>query len=579
MSNKPSINFLSTSMCDRLDVNPRAREVKQMNEFLADPKTSNFAASMPVQQQKSAIELSTPLDIEDLPSSSLPAIAIAFRHKHATALSESKRTHSASTTARELSADAKNKPPRRKRKRSASPLPTPKSPQITTQPGPRGRAQIRAASSPTVVITPEYVPPSRISARLARKAHPFIRNRSSDIYTHLADPNVTGHLPSKPPVGSIMLTTPSMESVSHSKLVKKPKGRPKKFVDLADEKTKEALMEEWARMRRSQGALLEKGEQDRGTGAKQTYGSQENERFALSGQAEAETQRHSLDPEVSGNQVTTTNKNAQVRETLVNVSTGRRLSTQPDFGNVESCKPSPLVRPKSPYLPSGGGDEQPILPESDIQPLSITISNPHVHTSPTGGRISAPELLWEETTPRHSVLLCECTGPSLFVPSVPPSPEDYTNGRPAKSPGETQAEATNLEHRRHDSPVTPFPPTRAVTDSNGPNFDYEEEFRMLEVPEILTLPWEPVASHIYVPPALGHLIAGMKRQLNAEAQARRRAEELYQAELRRRVRAEQIIRGLCTERERQVVLPGGQSARDPVSRSRAGASLLSSCVA
>ncbi|KIJ21624.1 hypothetical protein PAXINDRAFT_95167 [Paxillus involutus ATCC 200175] len=583
-----------------------------------DPKTSNCAtmrefslkfvdADCVLLASKKNRKLSTPLDIEDLPPSSLPSIVIPYGHKRATssaALSQPQRTPSDSMVAREPSADAKNKPPRKKRKRSPSPLPTPKSSQITR---PRGRAHV-GAGSPTVEITPEYVPPSRISARLARKTHPFISSRSSDIYTHLADPNVASYLPSNPPVGSIMLPTPSMEPMPDSKLVKKPRGRPKKFVDLADEKTKKALMEEWARMRQSQSTLSEKGEQAYGTGTKQTYGSQENEGFASSVPAEVETQRNSLDPEAGGNQVITTNENAQTQENLVNVSTERHLPTQPDFGNVnsKSGEPSPLlmVRLKSPstYPPvvipqpadssedrdapqdfaglKGGGDEQPILPEADIQPLSIIISNLHVHADPTGGRINEPETLWEEATPHQPVLLYEYTGPSLFVPSIPPSQEDYTDGRPAKSSGEAQAEATNLEHRRHDPSVTPPPPTHVVADSNGPDLEYDEEFHMLDVPEILTLPWEAVASQIYVPPALGHLIAGMKRQLNAEAQARRRAEELYEVELRRRVAAEQVIQGLRTERERQMALPGGQSAGegDPVSRSQAGTPLLNSCV-
>ncbi|KAF8844050.1 hypothetical protein BDN67DRAFT_963542 [Paxillus ammoniavirescens] len=557
-----------------------------------DPETS--ATSVPVQQQRSVIDcvlsnknrtLSTPLNIEDVPPSSLPSIVIRFRHKRATssaALSEPQRTSSDSTVAREPSADAKNKPPRKKRKRSSSPLPTPKS-QITR---PRGRAHV-GAGSPAVEITPEYVPPSRISARLARKTHPFISSRSSDIYTHLADPNVASYLPSNPPVGSIMLPIPTMEPMPDSKLVKKHKGRPKKSVDLADEKTKKALMEEWARMRQSQSTLSKKGEQAHGTGTKQTYGSQENEVFASSIPAEVETQRNSLDPEAGGSQVMTTNENVQTQEILVNVSTERHLSTQPDFGNVnsESGEPSLLlmVPPKSPstYPPAvipqpadssedrdapedpagleGGGDEQPILPGADIQPLSIIISNLHVHAGPTGGRINEPETPWEEVTPHQPILLYEYTRPSVFVPSIPPSQEDYTNGKPAKSSGEAQAEATNLEHRRHDPSVTPPPPTYVVADSDGLDLEYDEEFHMLDVPEILTLPWEPVTSQIYVPPALGHLIAGMKRQLNAEAQARRRAEELYEAELRRRVAAEQVIQGLRTERERQVALPADPS--------------------
>ncbi|KAF9229440.1 hypothetical protein BS17DRAFT_21917 [Gyrodon lividus] len=249
---------------------------------------------------------------------------------------------------------------------------------------------------------------------------------------------------------------------------------------------------------------------------------------------------------------------AQTQETLGDVSI-ERPCTQHDFGkvNLEIMEPSPpsVVRPKSsstglPTVRSQLGDasEDKIVPEGSAGIEDVSIFNSHVHEGPTDGAgTNVPEVLQEEATPRQPVLFCECTRPSPMIPSDPPSQEDYTNSGPRKSRWEAHAESTNLEHHRRecDLPVTLPSPTPTFPDKNDMDLEYEGEFYMLGVPEILTLPWEPVASQIYVHPGLGHLISGMKRQLRAETQARQRAEELYQTELRRRVAAEQITQGRC----------------------------------
>jgi len=59
------------------------------------------------------------------------------------------------------------------------------------------------------------------------------------------------------------------------------------------------------------------------------------------------------------------------------------------------------------------------------------------------------------------------------------------------------------------------------------------------------------APSVYVPPAVHHLIAGMKHQLEIECQARRRAEELYLEEMRKRIRVEEVVDRLQKERTRE----------------------------
>lgn len=73
---------------------------------------------------------------------------------------------------------------------------------------------------------------------------------------------------------------------------------------------------------------------------------------------------------------------------------------------------------------------------------------------------------------------------------------------------------------------------------------------MLDLHEVLSpwVPMSPTAPSVYVPPAVQHLIAAMNRQLEIECQARKRAEELYLDEMRRRIKMEEVVDRLQRER-------------------------------
>ncbi|KAG2159579.1 uncharacterized protein EDB93DRAFT_1244370 [Suillus bovinus] len=71
----------------------------------------------------------------------------------------------------------------------------------------------------------------------------------------------------------------------------------------------------------------------------------------------------------------------------------------------------------------------------------------------------------------------------------------------------------------------------------------------------------PAAPSVYVPPAVQHLIAAMKRQLEIECQARKRAEELYLDEMRLRIQMEEVVDR--SQRERGQTQERGTSQRYP----------------
>ncbi|KAG1885756.1 hypothetical protein F4604DRAFT_121758 [Suillus subluteus] len=90
----------------------------------------------------------------------------------------------------------------------------------------------------------------RMSARLAKKIHPFILTKSRDIYPYLASKDSLDSVESfredHGGAGSSTLAAPTL---------KKKKG-PLRNINLADDSAKAALMEEWANLRKSQGTLL-----------------------------------------------------------------------------------------------------------------------------------------------------------------------------------------------------------------------------------------------------------------------------------------------------------------------------------
>ncbi|KAG1757427.1 hypothetical protein EDB19DRAFT_2033573 [Suillus lakei] len=96
------------------------------------------------------------------------------------------------------------------------------------------------------------------------------------------------------------------------------------------------------------------------------------------------------------------------------------------------------------------------------------------------------------------------------------------------------------------------PPTRAspsavdiqlVVSSQTDIDDVVFGFHMLDLHEVLS-PWVPVspaAPSVYVPPC------SMNHQLEIECQARRRAEELYVEEMRKRIKLEEVVDKLQRE--------------------------------
>ncbi|KAH0838420.1 hypothetical protein J3R83DRAFT_6727 [Lanmaoa asiatica] len=399
-------------------------------------------------------------------------------------------------------ADASEQRPRKRRKRSSSIPAAPRSSQLSAQLQPRRRSRSRVGS-PTADV--EYVPPSRVSARLARKIHPFINSRSSDIYTHLADPDGAGNLLSEPPAGSVILSIPN--EVVGSQSVKQPGGRRRKIVNLADENAKKDLMEEWARMRQSQGTLPLSGIDENACFSQMLLRDvRKGDGSVSSTQLEAMMRKSSADSDPAENETTTIIDITRSQETILDVSPGSSFSTRIDFENVLPTGAETSVEKldhEASVLPSDGGTEQPIVPGIDVEALSASIPDPHIdEASPRNELAGIPE------TTNHIDLL-RCPGSSPPILSASPSREDSVHPRHTKLTKFTvneQAETASLNDplkSRH-----PMTSQMSLFDSNNIHLDSDEEFYMLDIPEVFTLPWVPVASRLYVPPSLGKLISG-----------------------------------------------------------------------
>lgn len=139
-----------------------------------------------------------------------------------------------------------------------------------------------------------------------------------------------------------------------------------------------------------------------------------------------------------------------------------------------------------------------------------------------------------------------------------PEPERPTKRRRRASPaasvdGEfgagTSSQPVSLSH------------TIAV-DGRGDDEDVGSEddasFQLLDIPEVAALPWvantsSPTSRHhartasLFLPPGVSELIEGMKRALDLETRARRRAEDRYTEEVQRRVAAERATAALVEQ--------------------------------
>jgi hypothetical protein len=331
----------------------------------------------------------------------------------------------------------------------------------------------------------ENIPRSRVSARLLRKIHPFLDGRSSDIYTHLADPDGKGNLLSEPPADSVVLSTPNEMVGSQS--VKRPRGRRRNTVDLTDENTKRDLMEEWARMRQSQGALSLSGINGNACFSQvHLHDNRQGDESLSPMQLEAINRRNSPNPDLVRSQTTIIHI-SQSQETLLDVSPKGSSSTQMDFENalpVGTDASAKNLDLKDLELLSDGGTEQSIVP---------AILDFQMDEDSSGG-----ELQYPESTP---------PAPSL---SASPSREDAVHTRHVEStkcPVNEQAEAESLNNPPKESHSVTFPQTYPFG-TGSIHLDSDEEFHMLDIPEVFTLPWVPVSSHLYVPPGLGKLISG-----------------------------------------------------------------------
>ena len=379
-----------------------------------------------------------------------------------------KRTSSFGATASTSAAatapvpEADERRPRKKQKRPSSTPATPQSSQVFVQLQSRRRSRSRAGSPATDV---EYVPPSRASARLARRLHSFLNGRSSDIYTHLAGPDGAGDLLSKPPAGSVSSSTPN--ETAGSQTVQKPRGRRRKTVDLTDENAKKDLIEEWARMRQSQGTLS-------------LSGVDEGARFTQMQLRDTRKDDESLEPIAR-----TRSLDAQAK--IPNDS----LSPRMDSENVLSAnKGGNEMNLIDSTLRSEGGTEQQIAPRVDIETSASPIPGPRVGKDlPDSEPACVPETA-------HPYLSQHPT--SLQTQSVPRVRAD--------SAVPTSEQAVSFDSPPKDSYSNVLSPVRSFDIRP----DSDQEFHMLDISEIFALPWEPVASHLYVPPSLGKLISGTR---------------------------------------------------------------------
>lgn len=381
----------------------------------------------------------------------------------------------------------------------------------------------------------------RMSARLAKKIHPFIVTKSRDIYPYLASKD---SLDSAEPLREEHDGT--RNSTLPASTLKKNIG-PARNISLADEA---ALMEEWANLRMSQGTLLSSTSpsRDRTPQLSSNRGSQEpcNDAEIPSGEVAVLNTPH---PVLANNHIEHTYPRPSVS---LSDQVAEPLPDTPAIN--ESPFTSPLPQAEGLALHNS-------LSDCDLRYPSSSPENIH----PAIEDVAPSQSINEGTTETIAQAPHIPVTGSLEVVDQPiqllATDSEIVSLHPSKSPIlpelDILPEATILT-----SPAAPVKPEdssaraspsadiQLVVSSQADIEDVVLGFHMLDLHEVLS-PWVPVsptAPSIYVPPAVQHLITAMNRQLEIECQARKRAEELYLDEMRKRIKMEKVVDRLQRER-------------------------------
>ncbi|KAG1783806.1 hypothetical protein EV702DRAFT_1055598 [Suillus placidus] len=402
----------------------------------------------------------------------------------------------------------------------------------------------------------------RMSARLAKKIHPFILTKSRDIYPYLASKDSLDLAESLREDHSG--TGSSRPSAS---ILKKKKGPPRN-INLADDAAKAALMEEWANIRMSQGTLLLSTSASRDTTPhlSSNRGSKEscNEAEILSGEVVEPNEPHSIPA------------NDHIEHPYPRPSGS--LSNQVDEPLSDSVMPATNESLFTPPLPQA----EVLAPHNSLSDddLRYPSSSPeNVH--PAIEDMAPSQYVNEGTTETIAQASCTPVVGSLEVVNQPlrllATDSEIMTLHPASSPMlpklDILLETTISASPQAAAPVKPEDSSaraspsavdiQLVVSSQTDIEDVVLGFHMLDLHEVLS-PWvpaSPAAPSIYVPPAVQHLIAAMNRQLEIECKARKRAEELYIDEMRKRIKMEEVVDRL--QRERGQTREQGASQQPP----------------
>ncbi|OJA10799.1 hypothetical protein AZE42_00301 [Rhizopogon vesiculosus] len=436
-------------------------------------------------------------------------------------------------------------PPRKKLK-GKSAIPTTEPSTLMKPPVASGR--ITRASSVLVPDTPlRSLTSSRTSVRLAKGVHPY-----TNIYPHLATKDALDSDELRGEHGG------TGDSITAGSSLKKKRGRPSRTIDIADEAAKTALMEQWANLRMSQGTLI----------SSTTGGSLADTASRL--------------PSNCGSQEPPSGGRLEVEIPVSEVvEYDKLLDFTPTSDDIVPTCPLPSV--------SSSNLVAELLPEMAIPNESIftpQLSFATKNTSSDRFPLSEYDLRYPSSPLETSQPAIEDIAPSQHAnvgtveKITQAAPHSPINGSPELANQPLQLPATDSEvvslrpsithimSKLDISPILEGPvpivgsedaqsrvPLSAVdiqllVSAEADVDDATLGFHMLDLHEVLS-PWVPVSStapSVYVPPAVHHLISGMKHQLEIECQARRRVEELYLEEMRKRIKMEEVIHKLQNER-------------------------------